>query len=180
MKNLRFIIILICAFSGYWLPVSAQGTNAQTQSLANLLMELESHIVWEAVDSTWEGQRENWLSSLKNVVQDSKDMLWFNPIVSKGLLDLEKTLKYEALEQPKWNSKKAFWESQCKENERSTILLAKQLAILEQHILWTSVDAEWKTQREEWLKQLNVLINYIEPHANDGQTEDDPLNLLGK
>lgn len=56
MKNLILSFLVLLVFTG---------ASAQQAKLSGLLIEFETAVKWEAVDSQWKARRTNWINEVK-------------------------------------------------------------------------------------------------------------------
>lgn len=156
------------------LQASAQTLSENRQKIGQLLMELESNMTWESVDNEWEKQREAWIRQCKS----THTWVVGEPI-SEALIALAKHTRPEAMQQPQWTSKYAYWEKTTLDaNLDFDEMLAKQLLIFEEHLLWSFVSEAWAGRRDAWIAACKNIKNAdypVNPNA-----EEEAMKFLGK
>jgi hypothetical protein len=125
--------------------IAFQSTRAVAASEAKLLVELDSHIKWSAVDDQWKNLGAGWVTAT-NACSDPQ-------CVAKQLLVLEQHVKWEAVE-PDWKKRREVWGSECK-SASTDAAVGKLLLELEENIGWQAVDEKWKDRRDGWIAEVN-------------------------
>lgn len=119
----------------------------QARTFPELLMELELHINWSAVDARWESRRESWGQDCYDAGTTSEK--------ASLLLELETYILWDAVDE-KWTTERDTWSQEClvAKNDHD---LGKSLLKLESHILWTAVDEDWKSVRTDWVSRVGAI-----------------------
>jgi hypothetical protein len=114
--------------------------------LAFYVVELESNILWSAVDASWRAKRSAWIAAAKVADQPQS--------IAKLLLELEASVTWEAVE-ASWKTSRDNWVQNLQTantyNAVSTLLIA-----FEAQIKWAAVSEQWKTRRNGWVAETQA------------------------
>ncbi|HZU35404.1 MAG TPA: hypothetical protein VFA18_05830, partial [Gemmataceae bacterium] len=121
-------------------PQPAVG-NADSSGLRTLVLQLETAITWDAVNSDWRTRRDGWV---KEVTEASTV-----PALAKLIEELEMAVLWSAVT-PNWAERRPGWIQDV--SQASTVgQLAKLLGELEMYITWDAVTPDWKDFRDNWV-----------------------------
>lgn len=116
-------------------------------SFADLVIELESNILWESVTDKWKTRRSDWIILCQNETT----------LTGKAnlLIELESNILWTAVNAD-WSKRRDSWTQDLivikTEND-----IGKYLIELESYILWESVSQHWKNVRNSWIKDCQSL-----------------------
>jgi hypothetical protein len=146
MKRTLFNIgsVQTVAFLVVTLVGLAKGSATAGTPLGKSLVELESHIKWEAVDSDWKGMRESWVEKTTGCADAA--------CVAQQMATLEEHVKWEAVD-PAWKKRRDAWVEECK-NAKSDAQVSTLMLEFEQNVGWKAVDEKWKDGRDAWIAGL--------------------------
>ena len=124
----------------------AGGDSLLAAAPAKPLVELESHIEWSVVKSSWQDARDGWVSKTESC-HDA-------PCVSAQLLALEASIEAKAMNS-KWQSRRAAWVEEV-HNAKTDAQVANLLLEFEQNLGSNAFDKDWKGVSEGWVADLGV------------------------
>lgn len=180
MKNylVKYVVSIVFCTVCLTQNLSAQLQSENRKKIGQLLMELEANMTWQSVDAEWEKIRSRWLQQCKGEL-DNEIFVYVGEPVSQALIELAAHTKSEAMEQPNWNSKKAFWRKEClATNLGLDELLVKQLLEFESHLKWEFVEETWRNRREEWLMACKNIRNEVQ--SANPNAEEEVMEFLKK
>jgi hypothetical protein len=125
--------------------IAFPSTRAVAASEAKLLVELDSHIKWGAVDDQWKNLGAGWVAAT-NACSDPQ-------CVAKQLLVLEQHVKWDAVEGD-WKKRREAWGSECK-SASTDAAVGKLMLELEENMGWQAVDEKWKDRRDGWVADVS-------------------------
>ncbi len=134
-------------------PLSVSTTSRLAQApdilLGNLLLELESNILWKSVEPRWKNRRDGWIRSVRSARTPSQ--------MAALTEELESNVLWSAVDQ-KWRGRRTGWVRDIR-GIRSYGQVGQLLTELERNILWTAVEPAWKDRRDGWLEQIATFSN---------------------
>ncbi len=131
---------------------------------AEPLVELESHIEWSAVKSSWTNARDGWVSKTESCPDAA--------CVSAQLLALEAHMKSNAMN-PKWESRRTAWAEEV-HNAKTDAEVAKLLLEFEQSLGANAFDKDWKKLSAGWIAGLGVKESAPQQGESVNFPEDKP------
>lgn len=139
ITKLIFILFLVTNFTFARDNKETQATN----SLANLLVELETTIFWNAVADEWKFFRVKWLDACK-LCADGQ-------CIAQRMIEFESYSVAENMN-PAWQQRRNAWIKEC-EVAITNAQAAKLLLEFETNVNWNAVKESWKDRRENWVKE---------------------------
>lgn len=116
-----------------------------------LLLQLESHIAWEAVTDDWKTKRDNWVRLCNNPVEGM-----FGRHALNRLAELEGNTKSSVMEPAFISTRQSSWRKECDELQFDD-KVASLLLEYERNLKWTAVDKDWSTKREAWIAEAKTI-----------------------
>ena len=120
---------------------------AQRGPVAAALMQFESAVTWEAVDSGWRNIRPGWLQQVAGA--NSPDQ------ISTLMMQLEAAMTWEAVERS-WRGRRDAWVAEA-QSARAPAEVARLLLELEEVTLWSAVGGSWRAARPGWVAELSAM-----------------------
>ncbi|MBX7242604.1 MAG: hypothetical protein K1X92_12755 [Bacteroidia bacterium] len=174
MKTRSFLFLLFLSLISFQLSAQTRTMSPNRLKIAQLIMELESNMKWETVDSEWADLRDKWIQQCSGTTDYS-----FGDRLSEALIQLAEHTRPEAMEQPHWQSRYTLWkQTTAGANLDFDEMLVKQLLLFESYLLWTSVSEEWAQRRDAWVAECKSIKNTageVNPDA-----EEEAMKFLGK
>src|SRR3954470_19791367 len=99
---------------------------ARAGSLGRQLVDLESHIKWDAVENAWKGLRAEWMRTASDCDEAA--------CVAAQMLKLEQNVKWKAVD-PAWKKRRAGWINDCR-GAASGRDVARLLLEFEANVRW--------------------------------------------
>lgn len=118
---------------------------SEVPEFADLLIQLESNILWEAVSDNWKTRRNEWIVECQ-ILQSYNEK-------ADLLIELESNILWSAVNQD-WVNRRDAWTQQVL-SAKSDKELGKRLAELESFITWESVSDAWRAKRDTWVNNCN-------------------------
>lgn len=131
---------------------------------AKPLVDLESHIEWSAVKSSWQDARDGWVSKTESCPDAA--------CVSAQLLALETHIESKAMN-PKWESRRTAWVEEV-HNAKTDAQVANLLLEFEQNLGSNAFDKDWKGMSEDWVAGLGVKESLPQQAERVNFPEDKP------
>jgi hypothetical protein len=165
------LILTLCKRAKQWALLTTVaatflvgGNSLLAAAPATPLVELESHVEWSAVKSSWKDAREGWVSK----TESCPDAV----CVSAQLSALEANMEAKAMS-PKWQSRRAAWIQEV-HNAKTDAQVAKLLLEFEQNLGSDAFDKDWKGMSEGWVAGLGVKENLPEQAQSVNYPQDKP------
>jgi hypothetical protein len=136
MKRAGFFLFLLLALA----PALASA-----QSLANLLLEVETATPWVALEDGWRERRTGWLEEVKAARGNAAQL-------AALMREYEQNIKFAA-QQESWHADRGEWVEQASGCKKAACL-RKLLLELEGSLLGSAMDADWGRRRSAWAAEV--------------------------
>ncbi len=117
-------------------------------SFANLLVEMETNVLYNAQSAQWPGLRNNWIQKAMGQSSNVSQM-------KNVLIDFEKHMQSRSMS-PGWSGQKSSWLNSVR-SASSVTQLSRPLAVVEKAINSNAWGCGWASKQSQWREKVGRL-----------------------